>query len=63
MLFQGTLTSEEGQHDHYVADLLGVADEKIHKLQMDISNVKDSKDATERRNKSLQKQVMLGVVI
>ena len=57
--FQGTLTSEEGQDDQYVADLLSVADEKIHKLQIDISKMKDGKEATERRNKSLHKQVCM----
>ena len=56
-LLQGTMKSEEDQEGQYVADLLGVADEKIHKLQMDICKMKDGKEATERRNKSLHKQV------
>ena len=52
------MTSEETQDDdQYVADLLGVADEKIHKLQVDCSKANDEKEASERRNKSLHKQV------
>lgn len=34
-----------------------MADEKIHKLQIDVSKVNDEKEAAERRNKSLHKQV------
>ena len=54
---QTTTTSGDTADDAYVADLLGVADEKIHRLQLDVSKTREDRDATDRRNKSLQKQV------
>lgn len=54
---QNTTTSGDTSDDAYIADLLGVADEKIHRLQMDVSKTREDRDATDRRNKSLQKQV------
>lgn len=43
--------------DPYVADLLSVADTRIEELQAQLSHVQDEKSSTERRNKSLRKQV------
>ena len=44
--------------DPYVADLLNVADTRIEELQEQVSHLEDEKSSTERRNKSLRKQVM-----
>ncbi|RMX44908.1 hypothetical protein pdam_00012554 [Pocillopora damicornis] len=44
-------------HDPYVADLLNVADTRIEDLQVQVSQLQDEKSSTERRNKSLRKQV------
>lgn len=44
--------------DPYVADLLNVADTRIEELQEQVSLLEDEKSSTERRNKSLRKQVM-----
>ncbi|XP_065058745.1 centrosomal protein of 135 kDa-like [Rhopilema esculentum] len=52
-----TTTSEDTADDPYIADLLGVADEKIHRLQINVSKAQEEKEATERRNKSLHKQL------
>ncbi|XP_078355949.1 centrosomal protein of 135 kDa-like, partial [Oculina patagonica] len=43
--------------DPYVADLLSVADTRIEELQAQVSQLQDEKSSTERRNKSLRKQV------
>ncbi|KAM7443892.1 hypothetical protein ABFA07_007461 [Porites harrisoni] len=43
--------------DPYVADLLNVADTRIEELQEQLSHLEDEKSSTERRNKSLRKQV------
>lgn len=43
--------------DPYVADLLSVADTRIEELQAQLSHIQDEKSSTERRNKSLRKQV------
>lgn len=45
--------------DPYVADLLSVADTRIEELQAQLSHIQDEKSSTERRNKSLRKQVSL----
>eukprot|EP00794_Sanderia_malayensis_P007402 gene7402-8222_t len=52
-----TSSSVTTSDDPYVADLLGVADEKIHSLQIDVTNFREEKEAAERRNKSLHKQL------
>ena len=44
--------------DPYVADLLTVADKRIEEMQEDLKRLQDEKEAMERRNKSLRKQVM-----
>lgn len=45
--------------DPYVADLLSVADRRIEELESKLSQVLDDKDAGERRNRTLRKQVSL----
>ncbi|XP_048589122.1 centrosomal protein of 135 kDa-like isoform X2 [Nematostella vectensis] len=43
--------------DPYVADLLSVADNRIEELEAKVLRLQDEKDAGERRNKTLRKQV------
>lgn len=50
-------------HDPYVADLLNVADTRIEDLQVQVSQLQDEKSSTERRNKSLRKQVQLSSAV
>ncbi|XP_020629879.1 centrosomal protein of 135 kDa-like isoform X1 [Orbicella faveolata] len=47
----------DDMQDPYVADLLSVADTRIEELQAQLSQVQDEKSSSERRNKSLRKQV------
>lgn len=52
-------TPTDSEQDPYVADLLSVADTRIEELQSQISKLQDNRDAAERRNKSLRRQVSL----
>ena len=52
-----TVVSEP--EDPYVADLLKVADARVEDAESTLGVVKDEKEAVERRNKSLKKQVCL----
>ena len=49
--------SVEGAQDPYVADLLSVADTRIEELQAKVSSLEQDREGSERRNKSLRKQV------
>lgn len=52
------LPSENDElQDPYVADLLSVADTRIEELQEQLTQLQDEKSSTERRNRSLRKQV------
>lgn len=57
------LSSTDRVQDPYVADLLSVADTRIEELQSQTSRLQDDRDAAERRNKSLRKQVNYKLLI
>jgi centrosomal protein CEP135 len=50
-------------HDPYVADLLNVADSNIEEMQGKIKEMENEREAMERRNKTLGKQVGLVMFI
>ena len=50
-------------HDPYVADLLNVADSRIEEMQKKIKVMENEREAIERRNKTLRKQVCLASFI
>ena len=52
------ISSADSVQDPYVADLLSVADTRIEELQSQTSRLQDDREAAERRNKSLRKQVI-----
>lgn len=45
--------------DPYVADLLSVADKRIEELEVKTSQLQEDRDAGERRNRTLRKQVRI----
>lgn len=49
--------SQQDVHDPYVADLLSVADKRIEELEAKTSQLQGDRDAGERRNRTLRKQV------
>lgn len=50
-------TASAYSHDPYVADLLNVADGRIEEMQNKIKEFENEREAMERRNKTLRKQV------
>ena len=54
-------TASAYSHDPYVADLLNVADGRIDEMQNKVKEYENEKEAMERRNKTLRKQVCYNV--